>query len=74
MQQTLTRILGIAPLVAAMLLAPTVLGQIESARIQGVVSDSTGAVIPGATVRFVHVDTGQESTVSTGVDGLYRSI
>ena len=49
-------------------------GQIESARIQGVVSDSTGAVIPGASVRFVHVDTGQEFTTSTSAEGLYRSV
>ncbi len=55
-------------------LASASLGQIETARIQGVVSDSTGAVIPGAAVRFVHVETGQDSTAFSGADGLYRSV
>lgn len=59
---------------AAVLLVPLALGQIETARIQGSVSDSTGAVIPGAMVRFVHVATGQEFSVSTSVEGLYRSV
>ena len=74
MQQLAIRFLGIVPLAIGVLLAPLALSQIETARIQGVVSDSTGAVIPGATVRFVHVDTGQEFNVSTGADGLYRSV
>ena len=62
------------PCLAALLVASLAFGQIETARIQGVVSDSTGAVIPGATVQFVHVATGQEFTVSTSADGLYRSV
>ena len=61
-------------LVAFLAFAPLAFSQIETARIQGVVSDSTGAVIPGATVQFVHVATGQEFTVSTSADGLYRSV
>lgn len=68
------RILACMTGLAALLLAAPAFGQIETARIQGVVSDSTGAVIPGATVRFVHVDTGQEFVVSTSADGLYRSV
>ncbi len=59
---------------AALLLVPLALGQIETARIQGVVSDASGAVIPGVTVRLVHVATGQEFSVSTSADGLYRSV
>lgn len=61
-------------LIAVLALATQAFGQIETARIQGVVSDSTGAVIPGATVKFVHVGTGQERAVTTSADGLYRSI
>ena len=53
---------------------PQAFSQIETARIQGVVSDSTGAVIPGATVKFVHVATGLEFSGSTSADGLYRSV
>ena len=68
------RILASVQCIAVLLLGSLAFGQIETARIQGVVSDSTGAVIPGATVRFVHVDTGQEFTVSTSADGLYRSV
>ena len=49
-------------------------GQIETARIQGVISDGTGAVVPGAAVRFIHVGTGQEFTVETSAEGLYRSV
>ena len=68
--------LGLSVALAALmaLSATPAFGQIESARIQGVVSDATGAVIPGATVRFVHVETGQQFEVSTTADGLYRSI
>ncbi len=61
-------------LAIALPVAAPAFGQIESARIQGVVSDSTGAVIPGASVTFVHVDTGQEFTTATSAEGLYRSV
>src|ERR1700722_2298586 len=38
----------------------------------GTVSDSTGAVIPSATVTVTSVDTGQMRTATTGADGSYR--
>src|SRR5260370_8390851 len=38
----------------------------------GTVTDSSGAVIPGATVEAVNASTGQPRTVTTGADGSYR--
>jgi len=45
--------------------------QTESARIQGTVSDSNGAVVAGATVTVTSVGTGRVSKVVTGDDGSY---
>src|SRR6266403_4672425 len=40
--------------------------------IVGTVTDSSGAVIPGATVEAVNASTGQTRMVTTGADGSYR--
>lgn len=40
--------------------------------IQGVVSDSTGALVPGATVRVTNLETGVVRQAETTVEGLYR--
>ena len=45
--------------------------QVETGSINGIVSDSTGAVIPGATVTAKSVNTGAERTVKTGGAGDY---
>ena len=50
------------------------LAQIETARITGTVADSTGAVVPGAKVGFIHVGTGQEFLVESNAEGVYRSV
>ena len=42
--------------------------------IEGVVRDTTGAVLPGVTVNVVNVDTGAQRTVSSGSDGSYRAL
>ena len=42
-----------------LLLGSVAHGQIETARITETISDSTGAVIPGAQVKFTHVATAQ---------------
>ncbi|MEO6224060.1 MAG: carboxypeptidase-like regulatory domain-containing protein, partial [Vicinamibacterales bacterium] len=42
-----------------------------AASVSGVVSDVTGAVIPGATVVFRELATGRERAVTTGGDGKY---
>ncbi len=48
--------------------------QIETALIQGVVSDSSGAVIPGASVRFIQVATNQARETATDARGFFRSV
>jgi hypothetical protein len=45
--------------------------QAESGTISGTVSDSTGAVVPGASVKAKAVATGSERTVQTGEAGHY---
>ncbi len=52
-------------------LAPAAFAQFNSS-IQGVVSDSSAAMIPTASVRVTNVATGVERTVTTGEDGFYR--
>ena len=42
--------------------------------IRGTVTDSTGAVIPGATVLVVNVATGEEKSFTTNRDGLYDTV
>ncbi len=48
--------------------------QIETARITGTVSDSSGAVIPGAEITFSHLATGQESIMQAAADGRFVSV
>lgn len=40
-------------------------------QINGIVVDSSGAVLPGVSVEAVHIATGAERTAVTGADGLY---
>ena len=40
--------------------------------IEGLVTDATGAVIPGATVTMANIDTGITTTVTTNETGNYR--
>ncbi len=53
------------------------LGAVASAQstatgeIRGTVSDSTGAVIPKASISVLNVDTGEEKVFTTNNDGLY---
>jgi len=43
----------------------------QNSSIQGVVTDSAGAVIPGATIKITRPDTGVAQTVTTNEVGLY---
>src|ERR1041385_5728695 len=52
------------------LLVP-VFGQIDRGTIQGVVTDPSGAVIPGAKVKVTQIDTLSTIELSTNSDGLY---
>jgi hemoglobin/transferrin/lactoferrin receptor protein len=42
-----------------------------AATVSGVITDATGAVLPGATVVFRELATGRERVVTTGADGKY---
>jgi len=60
-------------LVGFLLVMPYVMAQTAATgALQGTVTDATGAVIPNATVTLTSTTTGQERTVTTGGDGVYR--
>jgi len=61
----------LAALIAALPI-PNASAQLTTATILGTVSDSTGAVIPGAEVTATNVDTHFTRMVPTGTDGAYR--
>jgi hemoglobin/transferrin/lactoferrin receptor protein len=58
-------------LLAALLAGLCLTRAASAATISGVVSDSTGAVVPGTTVVVRGVATGQETTVETAADGRF---
>ena len=49
------------------------LAQVTAGTILGTVADSSGAVIPGATVQLRNVETGITRTVTTDAAGRYRA-
>ena len=51
--------------------APNLSAQAITQTIQGLVSDATGAVIPGASVTLTNRDTGVASTIQTNETGNY---
>ena len=61
---------GLLILVFAM--ATIAAAQTVSGTLRGTVSDSNGAVIPNATVKVTHKETGLERTVTTSGDGNYN--
>ena len=56
-----------------MICSPAVLGQATSATIFGIVQDSTGAVLPGAEVTVISVDTGRSRVLISDDEGRYRA-
>lgn len=60
--------------VAAVLLAPPLSAQIETARIAGTVIDPNNAVIVAAKVTLIHIDTGSSFETTTGMNGRYESV
>ncbi|HTZ98557.1 MAG TPA: carboxypeptidase regulatory-like domain-containing protein [Terriglobales bacterium] len=58
-------------LVAVLLMATSMVAQTFRGTILGTVSDPSGAVISGATVKVKNVDTGLERSTQTGSDGSY---
>ena len=65
-----TWFVGLLAIVIGILLAPSAFAQ--NAQITGSVKDSSGAIIPGATVTARNVDTGLTRTAVTGGSGEYR--
>jgi hypothetical protein len=65
----LAALLVVLPASSALAQAQAVNGAIE-----GTVSDSTGAVLPGVTVTITNLDNGSQRTVVTGADGGYRAL
>src|SRR6476660_6896301 len=53
-------------------LATAVLAQIDRASLEGTITDASGAVVSGATVRIVAVDTGLTQERTTNGNGYYR--
>ncbi len=49
------------------------LAQISTATIEGTVSDSTGAVLPGVEVTLTNLDNGQTRLAISGDEGRYSS-
>ena len=62
----------LAMLVAAVLLPATVFAQFDTATVLGTVRDSSGAVVPGATVTLKNVATGIVATAVSDENGNYQ--
>src|SRR5579864_6722703 len=57
----------------ATLMAVPAVAQLPTGTILGVAKDSSGAVLPNATITITNVDTSLRRTVTTGDDGTYRA-
>ena len=69
---TRAAIRGVLPLIAFILLIPSSgFAQTATGTINGSVTDSTGAVIPGAQISIVNAETGVETATETGINGAY---
>src|SRR4029077_9076157 len=65
----LALVLGAAILVVAM---PPAFAQVDRAELEGTVSDPSGSVVVGATVKIVATDTGLTTEQPTNSKGYYR--
>ena len=68
-QNTLRQLLFAA--ISVLCFAAFAMAQTETARIQGTVTDATGAVVSGATIKVTSAGTGREVTVTSGEDGTF---
>src|SRR5438067_11208467 len=62
----------LAVLLGAMLFVPASFGQATDGNIVGTVLDASGAVIAGANVDLLNVDTGVKNATTTDAAGTYR--
>src|SRR5690348_856605 len=60
-------------LIAVSILAPAASGQVATGTFNVQVQDTTGAVVPGATVTLTHVGTGLARQGQTNEEGMYRA-
>src|SRR5215831_16275642 len=60
----------------ALLLSVSAFGQSQAANgsIEGTVSDTSQGVLPGVTVTITNIETGNERSVTTNENGLYRAL
>src|SRR5260370_30897589 len=58
-------------LFGALWFACVVMGQTETAAVSGLITDETGAVVPGAEVKLQSVDRGTVATATTNDAGIY---
>ena len=63
---------GVVVLIALVALEYSAVSQLSPATILGVVKDSSGAVVPGATLTATSTETGQSRTAVSAGDGSYR--
>ena len=61
----------VAGVTLGLLLAPPAFAQLSTAQLAGKVTDTSGAVLPGATVTTTQADTGAVRTVVTDAEGAY---
>src|SRR6476646_2383494 len=64
-------VLGILMVVCISVVANVATAQIPTAAISGTVKDSSGAVVPGATITVTNTETGLSRTTRAGNDGSY---
>src|SRR6266508_441939 len=64
----------LSAMVSLVLASPAIAqSQAANAAMEGTVTDSSGAVLPGVTVTVTNLDTGLERTIVTNEKGLYRA-
>src|SRR5271163_4910391 len=70
----LTVALGLGPVVALSVIPPSLYAQsITSGDIAGVVTDTSGAAVPGAKIVLNNIDTGTTQTLTSNGTGAYRA-
>src|ERR1700761_9834130 len=70
----LTVALGLGPVVALSVIPPSLYAQsITSGDIAGVVTDTSGAAVPGAKIVLNNTDTGTTQTLTSNGTGAYRA-
>src|SRR5687768_17938479 len=72
MRQTTFRLVNLLGCLALIVLFSTIANAQFRAGVQGVVADSAGGAVPGATVTLTNNETNQTQTTTTSDEGFYR--